>query len=350
MRNYTMPGTAVSARGARIVGTVIVAVAVVIAIAMNVIPGPSAGDRLRIRLRTEQTAAGISGGTEVQLDGVQVGTVVRIASIEQGRQQDITLELDRAQTAGLTDHFDVDYAPANLFGITALILKQAGSGNPLRDGAIVDLTGSASGRVTDLTLERLLRMLSDTTSKVLTPQLTELLTTASGDLKRFTPFLQSVVTLSQTVSDTQRYLPSYLIDQYGSLIGGIGQFSSAIVFLMKSVLDIDIFKTDRAFYDESIDMQANGLFPAIAGSMNIVGTYLHDTTDSLVPLMQAVAAAVPTPATSRAQLTELIDRLDRMFTDTPDGPALNVEVIVQNMPGLFVPLLGQQPLVPGGTR
>lgn len=333
-------------RTAAVIGTVVVIAAVASGFAIDTDRGRAPQNRMQVHLRTEQLGEGIVEGTAVRLDGVVVGAVDGISSLDRGRQL-LTLDLDRDRIAGMSDNLDVAYAPSNLFGISSVVLGQAGAGSPLHDGEVVDLTGSKAADVKDETLGRLLRMLSDTTVEVLTPQLTQLITQLSGDLRQFTPFLRSITVLSRTVADTQRFAPSFLIDRYGSLAGGIGRFSSATVQLLAAVLAIPIFTDDHARFDATIDMLAAQAFPGMGAIGDVSKEYFHGYTELFTPTVQALAGTVPRPATSKAELSELLARLDRMFIDTPGGSALNVRVVLRGLPGLAVPLFGP---VQGGQR
>src|SRR5690606_5983942 len=115
---------------------------------------------------------GVEPGTEVRLDGVRVGTVDTIEIAGVGRQR-ITVALNGSHLFGLSDAVTLDYAPGNLFGISAVELHAGAGGTVLTDGAVVDLTGAAE-RVHDATLSALLTATGALTEEVLTPKLAAL--------------------------------------------------------------------------------------------------------------------------------------------------------------------------------
>ncbi|GAB2551278.1 MlaD family protein [Nocardia heshunensis] len=349
MPNYSIPGVAVSRTRARLLGVVVVALIAALVVAWYAYSHAPVADRVRIQLRTSEIGDGIVAGTTVRLDGVPVGRITAVQPVDQGRQL-LSLDLDRTQTLELTDTLSVDYAPENLFGISAVTVHPGTGGLPLRAGMVIDL----GGRVDDVTMGALLRSLTDTSTQVLTPKLTELLTQFSSDLRAFAPMLRAVVTLARTVSDTQRYPSSFLIDQYGSFLRGFGDFSSATFKLFDSIMNIEVFVNDRAKYDASVNMIANQTFPAVGALADTLGTYFGSAADMFAPLLSAMAAMVPDPAAAQANLSELIDRLDRMFAAGPDGSAINVAVTLRGVPGVAIPLLGQQAFAaltaPGASR
>ncbi|MEV6558729.1 mammalian cell entry protein [Nocardia sp. NPDC051756] len=347
MPNYSMPGVPMTRRGSLVLGAVAMVTATLVTLGWRGVFDDADPSRVRIQLHTEQIGEGVIPGTKVRMDGVAVGEIATITGAEQGRQL-ITLDLDRAETASLTDAFTVDYAPDNLFGISALTLRRADGGGALREGAVVDLAGRNAGKVTDVTMGSLLRSLTGTSTEVLTPKLTELITRFNGDLHAFTPLLEAIVTLNRVVADTQRYPTPYLLDQYASLFGGIGTFTSATFRLLDAILNIDVFVHDRPKYDAFIGMVVNDVFPAVGEVGAAARGQLSGATTMLTPLLAAMAATVPDPQRSQAEAGALIDRLNRMFADTPEGPAVNVAVVLRGMPALAGPLFGQPG--PGGAR
>lgn len=339
MPNYGLPGVPMSRRGSRALGAAALALTVVAGLTWRAGLDDRPPDRFQVQLRTEQIGEGVIEGTRVRYDGVTVGEITEIAAVGEGRQL-ITLDLDKTQTASLTDAVTVDYAPENLFGISALTLRAAEGGAPLAEGALIDLAGAHADKVTDVTMGSLLRALTETSTEVLTPRLSELLATVNSEMSSFAPLWEAIITLSRAVADTQRYPAPYLIDQYSAFFGGVGDFASATFRLLHSVMNIEIFLTDRPRYDATITMVVDGALPSIGTLGDAANRHLSPYTTESTPLVAALAATVPAPGRSRAEVTELIDRLNRLFSDTPDGPAVNVAVTLRGMPGLAVPLLG----------
>ncbi|MEC3919346.1 MlaD family protein [Nocardia sp. CDC160] len=321
MPNYAIPGVRIGRGRSRLLGVLAVLLVVLAVLAWSVIDHRATGARLRIQLRTEQIGEGIVPGTSVRFDGVAIGSIADVRPADAGRQL-LTVDLDPGQIGGLTDALTVDYAPENLFGVSTVALHAAPGGTPLRDGQTIDL----ANRVSDVTMGALLRSLTQTSTEVLTPKLTHLLTQFDTDLRAFTPVLQAVVMLSRAVADTQRYPSSFLIDQYAGFFHGFGAFTSATFKLAKALMDIEIFQHERDRYNASIEMLRGGVLEGAATTFDVVYQNFGGFTDPLAPVIQALADTVPDPAKSHAQLTETIDRVNRMFADTPDGPTLRIAV------------------------
>lgn len=349
MPAYGLPGVATGPRRARRIGIVLLVCVVAVTAGWRVGSPMRTDDTVRIQLHTSSVGDGVIPGAEVLLHGVKVGNVATIASAPEGSQL-LTLSLQPSKLRGLTDSLDIDYAPSNLFGISAVVLKRRDGGTPLRTGQVLDLL--AAGRITDATLGNLLRELSQTSTDVLTPQLTDLVNQAAGDLKAFTPTLQAVVSVSRAIADTQRYPSSFLTEQYGSFVGGTAKFVDGTIKLIDQVYHIDVLRNDRERFDTGVSLVVDQLFPMISD----LGWTLHKyggNLDSTTTALHQLSLMNPDPDRTREGLSELLKRLDGMFTATPDGPEMNIPVTValQGVPGLAQPLLGGQippPPPPGG--
>ncbi|MGY2060590.1 MlaD family protein, partial [Nocardia gipuzkoensis] len=169
MPKYGMPGVAVDKQRSRFVGLVAIGVIVAVVAAVALYRELRTDDGLHIALHTEQIGDGVLAGTPVRVDGVQVGTVTDIEPDERGTQR-ISLRLDRSQLHGIDNSLQVDYAPANLFGISEIELRRGAGGSALRDDTVIDLTGSRADAIFDATMGSMLRTLSQTGDSVLTPQ------------------------------------------------------------------------------------------------------------------------------------------------------------------------------------
>ncbi|WP_169594228.1 MlaD family protein [Antrihabitans stalactiti] len=329
-------------RGSVLVGLVAVGVVAVLAVAWIIVDRVRGDDRLLVVLRTEQIGDGIVDGTQVRLDGVAVGQIEKIENAHDG-QQLITLRLDRSQLFGVTDTLDVDYAPSNLFGISEIALRRGQGGNALANDDVIDLTGRHADRVQDVTMGNLLRAVTRTATDVLTPQLSATLTTLAGDLEAFTPLLEAIVTTGRNIADTQRYAASFLLGQFGSTLSGAAPMVGGTVQLLDTLTNLEILKTDRAKFDQVLQISIHQLFPGISDLLFTAERHFTGYADMLPPALDAAARMVPTPQLSSAQLRELLDRLDSSFTDTPDGPMLKFAVTLRGVPALSVPLLGTSP-------
>ncbi|MFJ4651412.1 MlaD family protein [Nocardia sp. NPDC088792] len=339
MPSYGMPGVAVDRKRAMTVGTIALALVVAVLAAWCVYRSVKTEDGMAISLRTEQIGDGVLVGTDVRANGVVVGKVTDITPDQHGTQR-ISLRLDDSRLFGLDDSLQVDYAPANLFGISEVELRKGAGGSPLRAGTLIDLTGSRAKDVYDATMGSILRSMSQVGGSVLTPQMASVIAQAAADTQALTPLAQALITAQRTITNNQKMPMSELMGNLGPAFDGGGQFAGATVQVVDLLRSIQRLQTNREAYDRGVAIVTGQLLPALSNNLGQAGTQLSGTTDMLVPVLTALAQMVPAPQQSGAELRLLLQRLTSAMPDNGQGPVLNVQVDLKGVPAIAVPLLG----------
>ncbi|MBF6247172.1 MCE family protein, partial [Nocardia elegans] len=262
MPEYGLPGVAADRTRARTLGLVLVALVVVVALVTGLYRGLRSEDGLRITLRTEQIGDGVTEGTQVRVDGVLAGEVTAIAPDERGTQR-IDLRLDADALPGIDDSLRLDYAPANLFGISELELLRGPGGAPLRAGTVVDLTGPRAGDVYDATMGAILRSLSQVGESAFSPRLATVIAQLSADFKSFTPLVQALITVAQTIADNQTMPANELLGRLGPAFDGGGDFAGATIEVLDQLHDIRILHTDRDRFDVGVAVLTGSILPGL---------------------------------------------------------------------------------------
>ncbi|MEV4154376.1 MlaD family protein [Nocardia salmonicida] len=338
MPNYGLPGVAINRRRALAIGAAAIVTIAVCSIGTQVLTDDEV-DGTRVVLRTESLGDGIVKGTRVRADGVLVGSVTDIAPAERGTQT-VTLRVSSDQLDGIDDSMRVDYATSNLFGISEIQLLPGKGGSPLRDGAIVDLTGSRAADTFDATMGGLLRSLSNIGDEALVTRLAEVLEQMSTDVRAFTPLLEAMVVSGRTLADTQTLPLSYQIGRYGSVLAGAGTFAASIVDMIDVVYRVQILRDERQKFDGTINMVVEELFPGVADLMYPARDQFSDYAAMAVPILSAAALTVPTPQQTSADLAATLGLLRSALRDTPEGPVLALDVDLRITPAVLGPLLG----------
>ncbi|MEV6064960.1 MlaD family protein [Nocardia sp. NPDC052001] len=321
------------------VGAVALALIVAVAIGWTVYSSAKTEDGLAITLRTEQIGDGVLVGTEVRVNGVVVGKVTDIAPDAHGTQR-IGLRLDDSRLFGIDDSMLVDYAPANLFGISEIELRGGSGGAPLHAGAVIDLTGARANAVYDATMGSILRSASQVGGSVLTPQMASVIAQAAADTEALTPLAQALITATRTVADNQKMPLSELMGQLGPAFDGGGKFAGATVQVVDMIRSVQRLQGNRATYDSNLALVTGQLLPELAKTLGTAGNQLSGLTDMLAPVLAMLAQMVPQPQQSSAELRTLIERLRAAMPDNGQGPVLNVEVDLRGVPAVAIPLLG----------
>lgn len=337
MPAYTLPGAEVGPRRARALGVSAILVVALVIVGWRVVPHGKPSGRIHVDLVTSHVGEGIHAGTDVRLNGVRVGRVDSIDVTGPGRQR-IGLELTQSQLFGLTDAMSVDYAPGNLFGISALELHANPGGAVLADGTSVDVT--AADRLRDATLATLLESTGRLTDGVLTPKLTDLLATLSRDVDAFVPLLQAMGATIHAYTDTQRLATSALFESVGSALAGVPSMLTGGLEVLHAAFANQYFQSPDHIsrYSQMFSIIQYQLLPTATATTGTAGRYFGGFIPIATALLGPLAASVATPDRSTRDLTELLDRLNAAFHDTPGGPTVNLQVELDMVPALAVPL------------
>jgi hypothetical protein len=351
MPAYALPGTEVGPRRARILGIGALVIVVAALVIWRVLPDNPPPDQIHVTLVTSQIGEGVGPGTDVRLDGVRVGSVASVTIAGAGRQH-IGLDLQQSQLFGLTTALTVDYAPDNLFRITALQLNSVTGGTVLQDGATVDLSGRDPDRVRDATLSALLESTGQLTDDVLTPKLTEVLRKASHDISAFTPLLQAIGTTARSYTETQQLPPSILLAQYGSALTGVPALLAGAAELLHSDLTNQQLQTtqDIQRFSEMFGKVQKLMLPAATDTLYSAQRSFQGFLPIVSAILDQVSGSVSAPQRSEAQLTELLAHLGAAFHDSPSGPVLNARVDLTDVPVLAAPLSALLTHQPAGGR
>lgn len=348
MPAYGLPGVSTDRRRARLLGLITLACLVVAAAGWQLHDTLKRPDLIRIKLYTNIVGDGVVPGADVMLSGIAVGKVDTISSAPEGKQL-ITLALQPSKVSGLTDSLNVDYAPSNLFGISAVVLKRQRGGLPLRMDQVLDLT--VGERVADVTVGNMMRELSASANEVLTPQLADLMKRAATDLAAFTPTLEALISVGRAIADTQRYPSSFLIAQYAAFIKGVATFSGSTIELINEVYHMEVLKNEGPLFDTGVTLVVDQLFPMISDVLWTAHKFVGNA-DGTTALLHQISLLNPDPERTRVGAAELIKRINEMFVNTPAGTELNVpvKVILRGVPVIEEQLPGAPPPAVVGGR
>ena len=346
MAAYGLPGVSTDQRRARLVALVAITCLVIATGAWKIYIGTRSPDLVRIRLYTNQVGDGIMPGADVVLSGISVGKVASITPTPEGRQV-VSLALQPAKVAGLTDSLDVDYAPSNLFGISAVVLKRQFGGTALHMDQVVNLT--EGDRVADVTVGNMMRELSKSANEVFTPQLTDLMKSSATDLAAITPTIESLISVGRAIADTQRYPSHFLIEQYAEFIKGSAIFTGSTIQLINEVYHMQVLRNEGPLFDTGVTLVVDQLFPMISDVLGTAHKYAGNV-DGTTALLHQISLLNPDPERTRLGAAELIKRLNELFVNTPTGTELNVplKVILRGIPVIAEQLPDTPPAAVGG--
>ncbi|WP_234802304.1 MlaD family protein [Mycolicibacterium fortuitum] len=353
--------------GAGFVAVLLVAVLVYVT-AINPFGRP-AKNTISVAIETPYVGQGVDDGTAVILHGVKVGEVTDIAKLADNRVR-LDVELQAKPTKGLTNAVGIDFRPANYFGVTGVNLIPAEHGQALRNGASISVTPAGN-----FTLQTLLYRLGELSQQVISPKLVSVIDRATRFTDGLNPLFETMILVSTTVTDVQTVSTEQLLRNATAITVGLppfldGTISTAEHYLRTELgVGFDPVKNRennpnlpyydepmRRYYDEAVHTLATDpdrfafgrvaefLVGAELDLFSKVGVLLSSHTFDLFPVLgqvRVMADVVPrlvSPTDLEAKLGELRSRLERMYAGSGEQRALQVRIVLDQLPGVAAPM------------
>ncbi|WP_081622405.1 MlaD family protein [Jongsikchunia kroppenstedtii] len=310
----------------------IVALAVVLALVLG-INAAMGSDTLKISMRTQSVAGGIGPGSPVMLNGAPIGKVDKV-SLVNGSDKRVVLAIDKSKVPDkslLSSTLTASYAPWNLFGISSVILQTNPGG--------VKLTNNSTfypDTPSDATLTTLLRQLSDTQNEAFAPHMGQVLQQANIVTTGLMPILGVLGEVLQSVTDTQRIPTEQTLPV---LAATLSQANGMLGSLMESLRQfVNWPEPLRPGYTEEQNAAMNALSTdfvqqliQLAGAPGLA--QLTPTTPIFTDLFNRIRSTFPDATRNGEELQTLLQRIRAAMPNTPNGPVLNVDVIVRGAMG-----------------
>ncbi|MDY6809157.1 MAG: MlaD family protein [Actinomycetota bacterium] len=338
MAEFRIPGMSADTATYRRRALAFLAATVVVVGAVVVVDRAIPSDSIRITMSTSTVAGGIQRGASVVINGSQVGRVADVTTPEPDTFE-VAMELDPERLGDsdiLTDTAMVSYAPENLFGIAAVVLYGQPGGAPLHDGS-----NFSPPEPEDATLTTLLQNLSELQNEAFDPYVGGVLDIANQATGGLLPLFGAIGQIAGDIADTQVVTPAETLPQYTQLIG---QVRGAVDDLLPPIKQIMDWQAPRApgYLEASEKGLSATAGPFVDDLTRLLGPDALGMTEPLMPVLtqiiQRVQQTFPDSRRNGIQIATLIERLRRSLPDTPDGPVLNVDLVLRSAPGLAAAL------------
>lgn len=354
------------------IGAGFVAILLILALLYTTVINPSGKtpkDTITVAFDTPFVGQGVNSGTAVILHGVEVGKVTEVSRTDGDRVR-LDVELQQAPTKGLTDAVGIDFRPANYFGVTGVNLIPADHGQLLANGS--SITIEAAG---NLTLQTLLFRLGEITHDVVTPKLISVMDRATRYTDALNPLFETMIQVSTTVTDIQTVPTEQLLRNTTAAMVGVPAFLDGAInagqgYIWNAIgahVDADDIRAQTRYlkyYDKQktdyfnsalADLQADpdkfvygrlreyfvgAKFDLFSKFGDLEGSHTYDLFPMLASV-KALADVVPRlvqPEDLGNKLGELRSRLTRMYEGSGDQRALQVHVVLDQLPGVQAPL------------
>lgn len=331
--------------------------------------GRPAKSTVSVAIETPYVGQGVDDGTAVILHGVKVGEVNTVSKLG-GNRVRLDLELQAKPTKGLTDAVGIDFRPANYFGVTGINLIPADRGQVLRNGAAISVTPTGN-----FTLQTLLYRLGELSQQVISPELVGVIDRATRFTDGLNPLFETMIQVSTTVTDVQKVSTAQLLRNATAITVGLPPFLDATIstaeYYLRTELGVGFDAVEdrennpflsyydepmRRYYDEATHTLATDpdrfafgrvaefLVGAEFDLFSKVGILLSSHTYDLFPVLDQVrvmADVVPrlvSPTDLGAKLGELRSRLERMYAGSGEQRALQVRIVLDQLPGVAAPM------------
>ncbi|BCO39289.1 hypothetical protein MINTM001_04280 [Mycobacterium paraintracellulare] len=344
---------------------------VVIAVTVNFAVHPFARTKkiISVALETPYVGQGVAGGTPVIMHGVKVGEVTAISSLPGGHVR-LNADLESGPTAGLTDAMGIDFRPSNYFGVTGINLTPGEGGHPLRSGAEINVTPKGN-----FALQALLYRLGELSNQVVTDQLVHLVERATRYTDALTPLLETMIIVTTTITNVQKVSTGQLLRNTTGINVAFPGFVDALINAedmwvrsdmgtgfdaersMKNNPYLSTYDTPlRNYYDDALHLMQSDpdkfvfgrwgewlvgaktdLFGPVGHLLSSHVYELFPVVDEIRDLTDVVPKLIP-PTNIADTLRELRTRLERMYTGSGDQRALQVRVILDELPGVAGPV------------
>lgn len=311
---------------------------------------------LNLSVDVPYVAPGVSSGTEVILRGVPVGKVTGLQKVAD-RSVRIDLSLLPDLIAGITSSFEIDFRPANYFGVTAVNMTGSPGGSDLVDGQIL-----ARVPLGDFTMSTMIEKGSFAINGTLTSEMTATLDKVVRYTNGLNPMIQAGIVLADTVTKTQRALPSELLGQANEVLAVLPAFNIQTIQSMYSIFDTQFNRrADGSFgvTDDFMDRTDAGLNLGSGSLFSAAGRLLASHPDELTPatdIVTAISDVVPDVLAQGAlseQLRAVVEGYERAFSSNGDSRTLNLRIILDKLPVLATPFGVKdllEPVISGGER
>jgi len=346
------------ARWLTIIGLTVVSCLAIVGLIIVINPfGGRPANRISVVMDLPYVGQGVATGTPLMMHGVTVGKVTAVSSLSGGDVR-LNADLESAPTAQLTDALNVDFRPANYFGVTGINLVPRMGGQPLRNGTQIRTVPTGN-----FTLQALLSRLGEITGGVVTPQLVDVINRATRYTDGLNPLIESMLTAANSVAKVQTVsteqllrntagisiaFPSF-VDAATAAGYGFNQGSGFVTFTVsgkdalpgQDFVPISGGPVTAGYWKQraiaTLDVMANSFFGAL-------GKLLSSHTSDLLPavnLVQTLTDTVPglvTPAGIADTLVELRTRFEKLYGGSPEQRALQVHIVLDQIPAVQGPV------------
>jgi hypothetical protein len=331
-----------SSRSLRIRGLIAAVVLGAAGIALYQLGTGGYDDTFKLTVVADVIGEGLTPGAEVKFRGLTIGSVKTLRTVGYNKQK-ITLELEPRQAKALAVDTTASFVSSNTFGLAAVELVSSGAGLRLRPNQTL-LIGA---NVRSASITGLLRQGQKFGRMVDSPDVDHIIDVVRRHSDLTEPVTRSYFDLIKMLVDSQRVPFSQSLSVFASVVNGASD-SIPLIKLAYDLLngmeflahpdgvermDLILGQTSKLLFsaDKIFAKNISWLVPFIGSVMNV-----------LLPMSYTMGSFAP----FYDRLSGLIDRTSAAFPVVNGKVRMQIEVVLDAMPGLAAALPPQPPQPP----
>ncbi|MGA9490486.1 MAG: MlaD family protein [Mycobacterium sp.] len=331
-----------SSRSLRIRGLIAAVVLGVAGVALYQLGSGGYDDTFKLTVVADVIGEGLTPGAEVKFRGLTVGSVKTLQTVGYNKQK-ITLELEPRQAKALAADTTASFVSSNTFGLAAVDLVSSGAGVRLRPNQTL-LIGA---NVRSASITGLLRQGQKFGRMVDSPDVDHIIDVVRRHSDLTEPVTRSYFDLINMLVDSQKVPFSHSLSVFASVVNG----ASDSIPLLKLAYDLLNGMEFLAHPDgvERMDLilgqTSKLLFSAdniFAKNISWLVPFIGSVMNVLLPMSYTMGSFAP----YYDRLSGLIDRTSAAFPVVNGKVRMQIEVVLDAMPGLAAALPAQPPQPP----
>jgi MlaD protein len=323
-----------SARSLRIRGLIAAAALGIAGIALYHLGNGTYTDTFRLTVVADSIGEGLTPGAEVKFRGLTIGSVKTLQSAGYNRQK-ITVELEPQQARALAADTTANFMSSNTFGLAAVELVSSGAGPRLRSNQTLLIGANArSSSITGLLRQgQKLGKLADS------PDVDHIIEVVRRHADLTEPVTRSYFDLVKMLVDSQKVPFSHSLSVFASVVNGASD-SIPLIGLAYDLLNGMEFLAHPDGVERMnviLDQTAKLLFNAdqmFAKNVAWLAPFMKSVMNVLLPLSYLQGSMAPV----YDRLSGLLDRTSAAFPIVDGKVRMQIEVVMDTMPGLAAAL------------
>lgn len=329
-----LSGRAAPARTLRVRGLVMAIVLGIVAFALYREGTGQNADTFKLTVLANSIGEGLTPGAEVRFRGLTIGSVKQLESAGYNKQR-MTLVLDTDQAKVLTADTKAQFTSSNVFGSAAVELVSGGSGARLASNQTLEIGADAQAA----SITGLLRQGQKLSQIIDSPDVDRIIQMLRRHAGLTEPVARSIFDFAKILADAQTVPFSQSLSVFAAFINGADDLIP-LVGLTNEVLDELVFlgKPDGANRTNEVLRQMSQLLYDGGQIFAKNNSWLIPLVNGLLNVMSPAAFAVGSLAPAYDRLSSLLDRTSAAFPVQDSKVRMQVELILDAMPGLAAAL------------